>query len=197
MLSNNTILHIFHKPTPSHDRLLVQLSSVHCTNIHIQQNIRAEQSFMHNSQFQSLLALCTDELLGRVEVIQNVLKSKLWQAYVVTLLSCSLGFWNYCIWDLILKYNVFGLYDISAQCLKSEDVHGLISKSYTVQKPSLISFFLPEIRSDIWKSLNAISFRCSQKVTKAMGLLLLHYITTALIHLSRGTKCSRHSKLSF
>lgn len=151
---------------------------------------------MHNSHFQSLHALCTDELLGCAEVIQNELKSKLWQACAVTLLFCRPRFWNYCLWDLILKYNVFSLHDISAQCLVSEDVRGLVSKAYTVQKPNLISFFLPEMGLDILKSLNAISFRCSQKVTKAMGLPLLCYTTTALIHFSRGTKCSRHSKLS-
>lgn len=77
----------------------------------------------------------------------------------------------------------------------SEDVHGLDSKDYTVQKLYLISFFLPEMGLDILKSLNAICFKCSQKVTKAMGLPLLCCTTTALIHFSRGTKCTRHSKI--
>lgn len=150
---------------------------------------------MHNSHFQSLNALCTDELLRCAEVIQNELKSKLRQACPVTLLFCRPGFWNYCLWDLILKYNVFSLHGISDQCFMSEDVCGLISKAYTVQKPNLISF-LSEMGLDILKSLNAISFRCSQKVTKTIGLRLLRYTTPALIHFSRGTKCSRHSKLN-
>lgn len=151
---------------------------------------------MHNSQIQSLHALCTGELLGCAEVIQNELKSKLWQACTVTLLFCRPGFWNCCFWDLILKYNVFSLHYISTQCLMSEDAHGLVSKDYPVQKPYLISFFLSEMGHDILKSLNAICFKCSQKVTKTMGLPLLRYTTTALFHFSRGTKCSRHSKSS-
>lgn len=96
---------------------------------------------MHNSRFHSLNALHTDVLLGCSEVIQNELKSKLWHACALMLLFCRPGFWNYCVWDLILKCNAFNLHDTSAQCLMSGKVHGLISKAYRVQKHNLISLF--------------------------------------------------------